>query len=80
MKICLFNPFSKSAAVRQYNLAKAFAQKGHQVTLVLPRYDKYSGYKKSIFNNVQNLEIVYPFQLPIKMLELNLLFYIPERL
>ena len=51
MKICLINPFSKPAAVRQYNLAKAMASQGNEVTLVLPKFDKYSDYEEVIIND-----------------------------
>ena len=62
MKICLINPFSKPAAVRQYNLAKAMASQGNEVTLVLPKFDKYSDYEEVIIKPSKNLKIYTHFK------------------
>tara|TARA_Y100000310_G_C20685355_1_gene818605 strand:- start:896 stop:2062 length:1167 start_codon:yes stop_codon:yes gene_type:complete len=78
MKICMLNPFSKFAAVRQFNLAKALATQGNQVTLILPKFDKYSGYEKVNIEKVKNLKIIHPFQIKSKILELSMAFYIPS--
>jgi glycosyltransferase involved in cell wall biosynthesis len=75
MNICLINPFSKLAAIRQYNLAKCFAELGHKVTLILPEYDKYSGYKKNLFEECSNLTIIHPYQIQSKCLEISMVFY-----
>jgi glycosyltransferase involved in cell wall biosynthesis len=75
MNICLINPFSKLAAIRQYNLAKCFAQLGHKVTLILPEYDKYSGYEKNLFEECYNLTIIHPYQIKSKCLEISMAFY-----
>lgn len=74
----MLNPFSKFAAVRQFNLAKAMAKKGHEVTLILPQFDKYSGYKPLKIEKVKNLRIIHPFQIKSKILEISMLFYIPS--
>ncbi len=78
MKISMLNPFSKFAAIRQYNLAKAVAKKGHEVTLILPRFDKYSGYKELKFEEIKNLKIIHPKQFNSKILEISMIFYIPS--
>ncbi len=75
LKICLINPFSKPAAIRQYNLAKSIAEQGHKVTLILPKFDKYSGYKDMPVKSSKNLEIIHPFQIRSKNLELSMIFY-----
>ena len=67
MNICLINPFSKLAAIRQYNLAKCFAQLGHKVTLILPEYDKYSGYEKNLFEECYNLTISILIRLKVNV-------------
>jgi glycosyltransferase involved in cell wall biosynthesis len=75
MNICLINPFSKLAAIRQYNLAKCFAKLGHKVTLILPEYDKYSGYKKNLFEECSNLTVIHPYQIKSKCIEISMAFY-----
>jgi glycosyltransferase involved in cell wall biosynthesis len=78
MKICMLNPFSKFAAVRQFNLAKALAKKGHNITLILPKFDKYSGFKSIKIEKIKNLRIIHPTQISSKILELSMIFYIPS--
>lgn len=76
MKICLINPFSKFAAVRQYNLAKQLALKGHEVTLILPKFDNYSGFKDSLVPRQKNLRIIYPKQIQSSRMEVRMFPYL----
>jgi len=78
MKILVINPFSKFAAVRQFNISKSFANKGNKVILMLPKYDQYSGFKKVPIEKVKNLKIIHPLQIKSKLAEIGMIFYIPS--
>lgn len=78
MKILILNPFSKFAAVRQFNISKKFAEMGNETILMLPKYDQYSGFQKVPIEEVNNLRIIHPFQIKSKLVELSMLFYIPS--
>jgi glycosyltransferase involved in cell wall biosynthesis len=76
MRICLINPFSKFAAVRQYNLVKQFALKGHDTTLILPLFDHYSDLKNVRVEPVKNLHAIHPKLFRSERMELRMLPYI----
>ena len=79
MRILMFNPFSQLAAIRQLGLARAMAKHGHDVTVVLPKYDKYSGYEdKEVIDD--KINIIHPRQIKIKQMELSMLLYLPSAL
>ena len=72
----MLNPFSRFAAVRQYNFAKRLAKDNH-VTLCLPKRDKYSGYENCKVEDIPGLKVVHPVQLPFKNIEIGMSTYIP---
>ena len=78
MKILLINPFSKTAAVRQGNLARALSKKGHWVTLMLPKFDVYSRYQEETIPKEWKVQAIHPRQFKGKRLEWSYLPYIPS--
>ena len=78
MNILLINPFSRTAAVRQCNLARNLQKQGNNVTLMLPLFDQYSGFEPRMIPEDWNISSIHPFQFRSKRMELCFLFYIPS--
>ena len=76
MKILYLNPFSGFAAVRQKNLARALRKKGHDITLMLPEKDAYSGWKKT--KETVPFTIIHPKQWSSRIPEIGMLPYLPS--
>ena len=80
MRILLINPFSLPAGLRQANLARALARRGHEVTLVLPAFDRYSAYTPRTIPSSWNVRVIHPLQLQSRQLEVSYAPYLPSAL
>lgn len=79
MRILLLNPFSSFAAIRQKNLAWKLA-KNNTVYFMLPKKDKYCGYKPTPLTPLKGVIPIYPRVLPTKNIEIAFIFYFPSAL
>lgn len=61
---------------RALRLGSALAARGHEVVLVAPSLDKYTGFKSEKINRLDGVRVVQPFQLQTKSPLLNLLPYL----
>ena len=57
-------------------LAKALKQRGHNVTIIAPKADKYNNFEPETITGLDGVRILQPFQFATKRLEINLLPYL----
>lgn len=78
MNICMFSPFTRNApsAYRILSFARVLAKSGHNITVVLPIYDRYTGFKIIHNENIDKINFLNPFQFKTKQLSLNMGPYI----
>ena len=76
MNICMFSPFSSTApsSHRVLSFAEALSKKGHNITIVLPSFDKYSNYMPDMYK-YDLFRISTPFQLKTHSLAINMVPY-----
>jgi len=77
MNVCMFSPFSVKAPSthRLLSFAKALTAKGHKVTIVLPSFDRYSGFKVDLENSIGGIQLSKPFQLKSTKLTTDMIPY-----
>lgn len=78
MKIAMITPgtINSSLAYRPLSLAKALQKRGHEVSVLAPRFDKYSHFKDEHITEIEGVKIIRPVQIPGISFELGLLPYI----
>jgi glycosyltransferase involved in cell wall biosynthesis len=69
----MFSPFSRRApsSYRLLSFARVLTQKGHNVTVILPGYDRHSGFNVECNESDYGIKLVSPFQLKTKKLPIN---------
>jgi glycosyltransferase involved in cell wall biosynthesis len=77
MNICMFSPFSHTApsSYRLLSFAKVLSKSGHDVTVILPCYDRYTGFKVDCLNDVDGVHLSNPFQFKTRSFVVNMLPY-----
>ncbi len=61
---------------RLLNFARVLVRHGHEVTIIAPRADKYSGFTADMPIQVDGISMVYPYQFQTKVALFNLLPYL----
>jgi len=56
-------------------LARSLAKKGHKISIFAPKLDKYSKFQEEIINEIDGVNIIYPFQFNTTSRILNLIPY-----
>jgi glycosyltransferase involved in cell wall biosynthesis len=77
MNICMFSPFSVGApsTYRLLSFARVLTEKSHNVTIVLPSFDRYSGFKVELKNSLGNVLLSKPLQLKTRKLITDMIPY-----
>jgi len=77
MNICMFSPFSIKApsTYRLLSFARVLTARGHNVTIVLPSFDRYSGFKVELENSLGDVQLSKPPQLKSKKLITDMIPY-----
>src|SRR4029079_3524644 len=57
-------------------LGRSLKARGHDVTIIAPRADKYNGFVPELVSEIEGVRVLQPFQFATKRLEINLLPYI----
>lgn len=78
MDICMFSPFTHNApsTYRILSFAKVLAQRGHNLTIVLPTYDRYSSFRVEYSEGTDGIQLIKPFQLKTSRMAVNMGPYI----
>jgi glycosyltransferase involved in cell wall biosynthesis len=78
MNICMFSPFSSKASCTQrlISFAKELIWRGHGVSIVLPSFDRHSGFMLESAGSIGDIKLCRPFQLQLRELEATTLSYV----
>jgi hypothetical protein len=78
MDILMYSPFSFKApsTYRLLSFAKVLSKNGHNVTITLPCFDKYSAFEVDPTNNINCIRLSKPFQMKTNNLIVNMLPYV----
>ena len=76
LSVCFFSPFSVKGSTRLCSLANAIGALGCEVTVVLPKIDKYSPLQKDA--SFKAVRATYPFQLRSNKRFLSMIPYVPS--
>lgn len=77
LSVCFTSPFSIKGSTRLYSLARELGQFGVEVTIILPKYDRYINLKKSL-PYLKTFKMVNPYQIRNSNPIMSMLPYIPE--
>lgn len=76
LSVCFTSPFSIKGSTRLYSIARELGKLGVDVTIILPKYDKYVQLKKNL--TLTDFKMRHPLQFRSKNLLMSLLPYIPS--
>jgi glycosyltransferase involved in cell wall biosynthesis len=78
MKILMLGSGSikSNFAYRLLALGKALSKRGHKVSIIAPKADKYNDFKPEDTSDIKSVRILNPFQFATKRIEINLLPYL----
>jgi UDP:flavonoid glycosyltransferase YjiC (YdhE family) len=78
MKILMLGSGSikSNFAYRLLALGKSLAKRGHKVSIIAPKADKYNDFKAEDVSDIKEVRVLQPFQFATKRLEINLIPYL----
>lgn len=78
MKIIMLasGTINSSLTYRILSFGRELVRRGHQVTILAPRLDKYSNFQPERFTEIDGVRVIRPFQLPTRRVGLSLIPYI----
>ena len=82
MKIVLLasGTVNSSLTARLVCIGRELVRHGHEVYMIAPSADKYNGFKRETFAELEGIKIIRPFQFATRFRVLNLIPYIPGAL